>query len=87
MLLVLLGVAAAITSGGTFGQVLTFVLISSGFVLATSLVFYEVGLSEDREHERERERQEARRTPKPKRPTRAPRRRLPRLRGQSRRLR
>lgn len=52
-LLVLLGVLALVLVGGSTGQVLLFVLIALGFVLATSLVFYEVGLSEDRERERE----------------------------------
>lgn len=52
-LLVALGVAGAISLSGTFGQILAFVLISVGLVLATGLVFYEVGLSEDRERARE----------------------------------
>jgi hypothetical protein len=34
---------------GVTGQVLAFVLIALGFVLAISLVFYEVGLSEESE--------------------------------------
>lgn len=41
--------------GGGAGEVLAVVLIGTGFVLATGLVFLEVGLSEDRERERERE--------------------------------
>ena len=46
------------------GQNLAFVLVALGLVLATSLVFYEVGLTEDRERAREdkaRRREEARR--------------------------
>jgi hypothetical protein len=51
--LVFAGVLGAVFAGGTVGQLLALVLISSGFVLATSLVFLEVGLSEDRERARE----------------------------------
>jgi uncharacterized membrane protein len=47
------GAAGGVVLGGTFGQILAFVLISVGLVLATGLVFLEVGLSEDRERERE----------------------------------
>jgi hypothetical protein len=53
LLLVVVGVAGGVGFGGTFGQVLALVLISLGGVLATALVFYEVGLSEDRERARE----------------------------------
>ena len=72
-LLVLAGIACAVAFGGTLGQNLAFVLVALGLVLATSLVFYEVGLTEDRarvdeekarrreddarERERERERE------------------------------
>jgi len=81
--LVLAGIACAIAFAGTPGQVLALVLISLGFVLATALVFYEVGLSEDRERERERERSEAsRQTPRRRPPP-----RLERMRGRPRRLR
>jgi hypothetical protein len=63
--LVLLGVLAAIFVSDGTGEVLAFVFMALGFVLATSLVFYEVGLSEDRELDREertrRARQEQRR--------------------------
>jgi hypothetical protein len=64
------GLAAALIAAGVLGAVfvadgtgaiLALVLISLGFVLATSLVFLEVGLSEDRERERERRRAAARR--------------------------
>jgi membrane protein implicated in regulation of membrane protease activity len=80
--LVLAGIVAAIGFGGTFGQVLAFVLISLGLVLATALVFFEVGLSEDRERARE----EAARG-EGERPRRSrPRLRLERRRGRRRRL-
>jgi heme A synthase len=81
-LLVLAGALGAILVSGGTGQILALVLISLGFVLATSLVFLEVGLSEDRELERERRRRErASRSGARGRP-----RRLPRLRGSRRRL-
>ncbi|HLY49344.1 MAG TPA: hypothetical protein VKR21_09115 [Solirubrobacteraceae bacterium] len=53
LVLVLVGVVGGVGFGGTFGQVLALILISLGGVLATALVFYEVGLSEDRERARE----------------------------------
>lgn len=52
-LLVAAGAAGAVALGGGTGQVVALVLISLGFVLATALVFLEVGLSEDRERARE----------------------------------
>lgn len=52
-LLVVAGVIAALVVGGGTGQVLAFILIAVGLILATSLVFLEVGLSEDRQLERE----------------------------------
>jgi uncharacterized protein HemX len=63
-LLVLLGIACAVIFSGALGQNLAFVLVALGLVLATSLVFYEVGLTEDRARAREdkaRRREEARR--------------------------
>jgi hypothetical protein len=63
-LLVLLGIGCAVIFSGTLGQNLAFVLVALGLVLATSLVFYEVGLTEDRARAREdkaRRREEARR--------------------------
>ena len=51
--LVLLGIASAVAFSGGLGQNLAFVLVALGMVLATSLVFYEVGLTEDRERARE----------------------------------
>ncbi len=82
LLLVLVGVGAGIAFGGTFGQVLALVLVGLGFVLAVALVFYEVGLSEDRERAREaalqRKAAELRRGRPPGR--------LQRRRGQRRRL-
>jgi hypothetical protein len=55
-LLVLAGALAAAIVGGTVGQVMAFALISLGLVLATGLVFLEVGLSEDRDRALEEER-------------------------------
>ena len=82
-LLVLLGIACAVIFSGALGQNLAFVLVALGLVLATSLVFYEVGLSEDRERAREQEaseRKRSRRLPRTARP------KLDRSRGQRRRL-
>ena len=89
-LLVILGAVCAAVVGGGTGEVLALVLISLGFVEATSLVFLEVGLSEDRERDREdRERARRERT-RPQREQGGSRlRRIPmdRMRGRSRRLR
>lgn len=46
-------ICAALLTGGA-AQILAFLLIGLGFVLATGLVFLEVGLSEDRERARKR---------------------------------
>jgi hypothetical protein len=52
-LLVLAGAVCAAVVGGELGEILALVLISLGCVDAVSLVFLEVGLSEDRERARE----------------------------------
>jgi membrane protein implicated in regulation of membrane protease activity len=86
--LVLAGVVAALIGSGP-ALIIALVLIGLGLILATSLVFFEVGLSEDRDRDRERKQREQRdhkrRTPKP--PGRIKRPRLDRSRGQRRRLR
>jgi hypothetical protein len=80
--LVVLGAVGAAVFSGTFGQVVALVLIGIGFVLATSLVFLEVGLSEDRQLARERAaREKAARAREGRR-----RSRLDRMRGRPRRL-
>ena len=96
-LLVLAGIACAVVFSGGLGQNLAFVLVALGLVLATSLVFYEVGLTEDRARaaeersgsarsaSRERERERATKPPGP--PERSNRIRLDRRRGRPRRLR
>jgi hypothetical protein len=89
-LLVIAGsVCAAVLGGGT-GQILALVLIGLGLVLATALVFLEVGLSEDRERAaveraraREQRLQAAQHPPSPRRLKQA---RLERSRGHRRRL-
>ena len=82
--LVLAGIGGAIAFGGTLGQVLALALIGFGFVLATGLVFLEVGLSEDRERARAAgERAATSESPRRREPTR----RLERMRGSRRRLR
>ncbi len=82
-ILVLAGVVGAAIFSGTLGQLIALVLISIGFVLATSLVFLEVGLSEDRERAREEARQRGAGT---RRRRLRPRPRLERMRGRPRRL-
>lgn len=82
-LLVVAGIVCAFIFGGTLGQNLAFVLVALGLVEATSLVFYEVGLTEDRERAREEEKKRRASRP-PARPARRP---LDRMRGRSRRLR
>jgi hypothetical protein len=57
--LIIAGIVCAVVIGGTTGQVVAMAAIGLGLVLALSLVFFEVGLSE--EHARAREdRQRAR---------------------------
>jgi hypothetical protein len=88
--LVVLGIMAATLLSGATGQVLAFVLIGLGLVLLTSLIFLEVGLSEDRDRAL-REKASAR--PRFTRPTSHPRPdrpspgQLDRSRGHRRRLR
>jgi hypothetical protein len=77
------GVCAAVIGDG-LGEALALGLIGIGLVGATSLVFLEVGLSEDREREREERRSRAKLPPSAERPRRP---RLERLRGRHRRLR
>jgi hypothetical protein len=83
LLIVAGGLCAALVSG-TIGQVLAFVLIALGLVGMTSLVFLEVGLSEDRELDREERLRRRRASDEARRNLR--RRRLERRRGQRRRL-
>ena len=87
-LLVVAGIAGAVLFHGLLGQLLAMILIGLGLVLATSLVFYEVGLSEDRELAREEVERQLPRTAMsaPARPRPRPRPRLERMRGQARRL-
>jgi hypothetical protein len=76
--LVLVGSACAALVAGVAGEVLAMVLIGSGLVILTGLVFMEVGLSEDRD--RERELRHVTPPPPPPRRRLEPT-RLPRLRG------
>jgi hypothetical protein len=52
--LVVAGVACGATVPGTLGVTLATALVGIGLVAVLSLVFYEVGLSEDRDRARER---------------------------------
>ena len=83
-LLVVGGIVCAVAISGGIGQYLAFALIGVGLVAVVSLVFFEVGLSEDRELARE---EKARR---PRAPTGRARRvgpvKLERSRGHRRRL-
>jgi hypothetical protein len=87
-LLVVAGIACAVAFSGGLGQNLAFALVALGLILGTALVFYEVGLTEDKERARERRaKEEGKVRPQPHPPE--PRRRdgLDRLRGRPRRLR
>jgi len=90
LLVVVGGVCAAVFSPG-LGEDLALVLISLGAILAVSLVFLEVGFSEDRERAREeaaRAREaETQRQPDGEAAPQHGRTRLPRRRGRPRRLR
>lgn len=82
--LVAVGIACAAALSSTAGQVVGLTLIGFGCVLATGLVFFEVGLSEDRERARAERAAEKPRSPPHKQQS-TPR--LERLRGSRRRLR
>jgi NADH:ubiquinone oxidoreductase subunit 6 (subunit J) len=53
-------VLLALAGGSTVGVVIAIVLLGSAAVLVVSLVFYEVGLSEDRAREADRLRRDER---------------------------
>ena len=59
-LAVVVGFVVAALDSGTFGDAVAIVLISLGFGGALLLLFYEVGLSEDRARAREEEEKERR---------------------------
>ncbi len=84
-LLVVAGVVCALVVGGDAGPIIAFILVGLGLVLATSLLFFEVGLSEDRDRERERK-AASRRIPRPRSLARR-RTTIDRSRGHRRRLR
>jgi len=85
-LLVVAGAVSAAAIGGGLGDGLALVLIGLGAVEATSLVFLEVGLSEDRERDAE-QRARDRAAERRERQRRSARVRLDRRRGDRRRLR
>jgi hypothetical protein len=78
--LVVVGIVCAVVVSGVLAAVLAFVFIATGMVLATSLVFLEVGLSEDRERERELAKAKLAEA-KRRAARRRPRLRIPRVRG------
>lgn len=71
-LLVIAGVVCVAVFGGT-GQFVGFLLIGVGLIIATGLVFLEVGFSEDRERAREEHRAQPGDLPKPSRRLGSPR--------------
>src|SRR5437588_3472249 len=79
-LLVIAGALCSALLRGLAGQLAGFVLIGLGLILATALVFLEVGLSEDRERAREeRQRPTAPSSPGPAQPPSAGRLKRPSL--------
>jgi hypothetical protein len=89
-LLVLAGIACAVAFSGGLGQNLAFALVALGLIEGTALIFYEVGLTEDRDRAREERAAEERKARgpanvHPPEPRRQPG--LDRLRGRPRRLR
>ncbi len=75
-LAIVLGAVLGPLLGGVTGEAVAISLVSLGAIAIVSLVFLEVGLSEDRERGRERERERPSQRPLP--PPRLPRRRRPR---------
>jgi hypothetical protein len=51
LLLIALGAAAAVLIEGTAGTAIAILLVGSGCVVAVSLVFWQIGRSEDRDRE------------------------------------
>jgi hypothetical protein len=84
--LVIAGTVCAVVVSGGVGAILAMVLIGLGFVLATALVFLEVGLSEDRQLARDRRLAQERQSKRTPRPGRIDRPKLERSRGHRRRL-
>jgi hypothetical protein len=74
-LAIVLGATLGPALGGVDGEAVAISLVSLGAIAIVSLVFLEVGLSEDRERAREDERR--RQPPRPPRRARLPRRRRP----------
>ena len=65
--LIVLGVIAGPVLGGITGEAIAIALVSLGAIAVVSLVFLEVGLSEDRERARERAVRTVRRPPRRRR--------------------
>ncbi|MGO9954989.1 MAG: hypothetical protein ACLP50_03280 [Solirubrobacteraceae bacterium] len=92
-LLLVAGIVCAVFVAGVAGELLATVLIGVSLVGLVSLLFLEVGLSEDRDRARELRRSEAERNPAPPVHKQAPDHRRPamrrpaRMRGERRRLR
>jgi hypothetical protein len=54
LLLIALGAAAAVLIEGTAGTAIAILLVGTGCVVAVSLVFWQIGRSEDRDREQGR---------------------------------
>ena len=89
--LAVIGAVCAVAIPGTLGGTLATLLIGVGLVGVLSLVFYEIGLSEDHDRAQRASCDRADRDPLPPEPSDLPAHRAPkrpeRLRGQRRRLR
>lgn len=86
-LLIVAGIVCAAAVSGVTGEVVGLVLAGLGMVAIVGLVFFEVGLSEDREREREQRARERAERSKRAEGEPAKRGRLRRMRGERRRLR
>jgi putative copper export protein len=86
-LLLVAGVVCAVLVPGGTGPLLALSLVGVGLVALISMVFMEVGLSEDRERERLQAQAQAQGQPRPAGRRRLHGARLDRMRGRRRRLR
>lgn len=75
VLAIALGATAGAVASGIVGEAIAIALASLGGIAIVALVFFEVGLSEDRERAREESLRQPPTPPSPPRPPRLPRRR------------
>ena len=86
-LVIVAGALLGALAGGATGPIVALVLMGLGLVAITALIFFEVGLSEDRQRAREKKQAQARRDARRRPGPGADRPRLERSRGHPRRLR